>query len=49
MLVTGGGGFIGSHCIIELFKGLVADNRSNSSSGKEAEPFIFQTGLKNEI
>jgi UDP-glucose 4-epimerase len=35
VLVTGGGGFIGSHCIIELFKEgyevLVADNWSNSS------------------
>ena len=38
ILVTGGAGFIGSHCIIELFKDgydvLVADNWCNSSKGK---------------
>ena len=38
ILVTGGAGYIGSHCIIELFKDgydvLVADNWCNSSEGK---------------
>lgn len=37
ILVTGGAGFIGSHCIIELYKDgydvLVAENYSNSSEG----------------
>ena len=37
VLVTGGAGYIGSHCIIELFKDgyevLVADNWCNSSEG----------------
>lgn len=40
ILVTGGAGFIGSHCLIELFKDgydvLVADNWSNSSKGKNS-------------
>ena len=38
VLVTGGGGFIGSHCIVELlnegFSVLAIDNWSNSSPGK---------------
>ena len=38
VLVTGGAGYIGSHCIIELFNDgydvLVAENWSNSSPGK---------------
>lgn len=37
ILVTGGAGYIGSHCIIELFKDgyevLVVDNLINSNSG----------------
>lgn len=39
ILCTGGAGFIGSHCIIEIIKDgydvVVADNYSNSSMGKE--------------
>lgn len=38
ILVTGGAGYIGSHCIIELVKDgyevLIADNWSNSCKGK---------------
>jgi UDP-glucose 4-epimerase len=38
ILVTGGAGYIGSHCIIELVKDgyeiVVADDCSNSSIGK---------------
>ena len=38
ILVTGGAGYIGSHCLIELLKEdydlLVLDNFVNSSSGK---------------
>jgi UDP-glucose 4-epimerase len=38
ILVTGGAGYIGSHCLIELIKEnydlLVLDNFVNSSSGK---------------
>jgi UDP-glucose 4-epimerase len=39
ILVTGGAGYIGSHCLIELFKAgfddiLVIDNYVNSSLGK---------------
>ena len=41
ILVTGGAGFIGSHCIIELIKDgydvVIADNCSNSSIGKVTE------------
>jgi UDP-glucose 4-epimerase len=37
VLVTGGAGYIASHCLIELFKNgydaLVADNWCNSSQG----------------
>lgn len=37
ILVPGGQGFIGSHCVIELIKAgyepIVVDNHSNSSSG----------------
>ena len=37
ILVTGGGGFIGSHCLIDLFKHgyevLVVDNEVNSNPG----------------
>ncbi len=38
MLVPGGAGFIGSHCVIELIKAgyepIVIDNLTNSSIGK---------------
>ena len=38
VLVTGGAGYIGSHCVIELFKAgfdvLIVDNLFNSSEGK---------------
>ena len=39
ILVTGGAGFIGSHCLIDLIKDgfdiLVIDNGCNSSAGKK--------------
>jgi UDP-glucose 4-epimerase len=42
VLVTGGAGYIGSHCIIELYKSgyevLVIDNFSNSSEGEFQNP-----------
>jgi UDP-glucose 4-epimerase len=38
ILVTGGAGFIGSHCIIEMIKDgydvVIADNLSNASIGE---------------
>jgi len=46
ILVTGGAGYIGSHCLIELFKAgyddiLVIDNYVNSSSGKNKKKFLI--------
>lgn len=44
VLVPGGAGYIGSHCVIELVTGgydpIVLDNESNSSAGSTAENFI---------
>jgi UDP-glucose 4-epimerase len=41
ILVTGGGGFIGSHCILELlredFDVVVVDNFDNCVKGKKLE------------
>ena len=38
VLVTGGGGYIGSHCVLELieagYKPVVVDNFSNAVRGK---------------
>lgn len=40
ILVTGGGGYIGSHCVVELIEAgyhpVVIDNFSNSVRGKQA-------------
>lgn len=45
ILVTGGAGFIGSHCLIDLIKDgfdiLVIDNGCNSSAGKKIEREIL--------
>lgn len=38
VLITGGAGYIGSHCVIELVKDgydvLIADNWANANKGK---------------
>ena len=45
VLVTGGAGFIGSHCVVELVKAgfecIVLDNFSNSHPGKWYFFFFF--------
>ncbi len=45
VLVTGGGGYIGSHCVVELieagFQPVVIDNFSNSVRGKL--PYCWNT------
>lgn len=42
VLVTGGAGYIGSHCVVELieagYQPVVIDNFSNAVRGKEAKP-----------
>ena len=46
ILVTGGGGYIGSHCILQLlqedFNVIVVDNFVNSIKGKKIANFFFQ-------
>ena len=53
VLVTGGGGFIGSHCIVELlnegFSVLAIDNWSNSSPGKILINFFSMVNASFEI
>lgn len=44
ILVTGGQGYIGSHCLVELLKEgyevVVADNSANSTKGTEILNFL---------
>jgi UDP-glucose 4-epimerase len=47
VLVPGGAGYIGSHCVIELvnagYEPIVLDNESNSSTGWIEKVLIFES------
>ena len=49
VLVPGGVGFIGSHCVIELVKAgyepIVVDNNSNSSIGELFDPSVARSSI----
>lgn len=49
ILVTGGGGYIGSHCVVELIEAgyhpVVIDNFSNAVRGKQTSVIHSADGL----